>query len=280
MNEVFCWTRFCNVVRKDFSSIWQQAGTTLPIIALLPAMVWLLLWVMGGLVGEFSVSPEVRWFFTACVVCLAVMVTPSRMYRTCNLQKEGIYFAMLPASKLEKYLSMLLFSIVVCPLFCLVGSIVVDYFLTMLPFGPYRKWMWQTDDFASLMEACRRWAAEDAVGMGIVAKVLTPGHLVLSGMLSYLNLVAVFLFTTTIFKKHKVVQTLPWLLLINFAVNIIVTIVRGVIVPNDESVFMWIDEMDVVRGCNVGYWLGNAWTALLTAVLLWWTYYRLKKMKY
>ena len=87
------------------------------------------------------------------------MVTPSRMYRTCNLQKEGIYYAMLPASKLEKYLSMLLFTIVVCPLLCFLGGMVLDYFLTLLPFGPYNKWLWQTDYLADALDGYRALVA-------------------------------------------------------------------------------------------------------------------------
>ena len=118
MNNTFDWTRFGKVVRKDFQSIWQNAGTTLLIITLLPILAWLLWWVVSGFGDMEPIAPEVRWSFIFGSVMLAAMVTPSRMYRTCNIQKEGIYFAMLPASKLEKYLSMLLFSIVVCPLLC------------------------------------------------------------------------------------------------------------------------------------------------------------------
>ena len=137
MNNTFEWSRFCKVVRKDFSNIWQNAGTSLLIITLLPIAAWLLWWAFSGLSDEFPpIIPEIRWGMIVFSVGLAAIFAPSRMYRTCNLQKEGIYFAMLPASKLEKYLSMLLFTIVVCPLLCLLGGIVLDYFLTLLPIGP------------------------------------------------------------------------------------------------------------------------------------------------
>ena len=131
MNNTFEWSRFCKVVRKDFSNIWQNAGTSLLIITLLPILAWLLWWALSGIEEMPAIVPEVRWCFIAGSVLLAAIVSPSRMYRTCNLQKEGIYFAMLPASKLEKYLSMLLFTIVICPLLCFVGSMVLDYFLTL-----------------------------------------------------------------------------------------------------------------------------------------------------
>ena len=181
------------------------------IITLLPLGAWLFWWALSGVKDLPAIVPEVRWGFIACVVSLAVIVTPSRMYRTCNLQKEGIYFAMLPASKLEKYLSMLLFTIVICPLLCFVGSMVLDYFLTLLPFGPYRRWLWQTDYLAEGLDYYRLMVSGNVPNMDsekvrVFTEVVTPGKVVLYGLVAYLNYVALFLFTNTIFKKHKVAQ--------------------------------------------------------------------------
>ena len=186
MNKTFDWSRFGKLVRKDFSNIWQNAGTSLLIITLLPLAVWLFWWALSG-------------------------VTPSRMYRTCNLQKEGIYYAMLPASKLEKYLSMLLFTVVICPLLCLCGSIVLDYFLTLLPFGSYNKWLWQTDYLAEGLDYYRLMVSGNVPNMDsekvrVFTEVVTPGKVVLYGLVAYLNYVALFLFTNTIFVHQHNLQ--------------------------------------------------------------------------
>ena len=81
MNKTFDWSRFGKLVRKDFSNIWQNAGTSLLIITLLPLAVWLFWWALSGVKDVPAILPEVRWGFIACVVSLAVIVTPSRMYR-------------------------------------------------------------------------------------------------------------------------------------------------------------------------------------------------------
>ena len=271
MNKTFEWSRFGKLVRKDFSNIWQNAGTSLLIITLLPLAVWLFWWALSGVHDLPAIVPEVRWGFIACVVFLAVIVTPSRMYRTCNLQKEGIYYAMLPASKLEKYLSMLLFTVVICPLLCLCGSIVLDYFLTMLPFGSYNKWLWQTDYLASGLDYYRMLVSGnvpdlDSEELRLFAEVVTPGKVVLYGLVAYLSDVALFLFTNTIFKKHKVLQTLLWTWLISFAINLVCTPIMGALMLNGN----WLKW----------YWAATAWGILLTVVFLWWTAYRLKRMKY
>ncbi len=284
MNNTFDWTRFCKVVRKDFSNIWQNAGTSLLIITLLPILAWLLWWALSGIEDMPAIVPEVRWCFIAGSVLLAAMVSPSRMYRTANLQKEGIYFAMLPASKLEKYLSMLLFTIVVCPLLCFLGGMVLDYLLTLLPFGPYRKWLWQTDYLADLLDGYRALvggqfpnADEDVM---MLTRVFTPGKVVIYGVIAYLSYVGLFLFTTTIFKKHKVLQTILWTWLISFVLNIIFTPIMGAMMLSGNWLQEFLESADPVGSLNTAYWIATAWGMLLTVVFFWWASYRLKHMKY
>lgn len=284
MNNTFDWTRFCKVVRKDFNNIWRNAGTSLLIITLLPILAWLLWWALSGIEEMPAIAPEVRWCFIAGSVLLAAMVSPSRMYRTANLQKEGIYFAMLPASKLEKYLSMLIFTIVVCPLLCFLGGMVLDYFLTLLPFGPYNKWLWQTNYLADALDGYRALVAgmfpdvnQDTM---LLVQVFTPWKVVLYALLCHLSYVALFLFTNTIFKKHKVLQTLLWTWLISFVLNLVLTPVMGAMMLSGNWLQEFLETADPVRSLNIAYWAATAWSIVLTTVFFWWANYRLKHMKY
>ena len=284
MNNTFDWTRFCKVVRKDFSNIWQNAGTSLLIITLLPILAWLLWWALSGIEEMPAIVPEVRWCFIAGSVFLAAMVSPSRMYRTANLQKEGIYFAMLPASKLEKYLSMLLFTIVVCPLLCFLGGVVLDYFLTLLPFGPYNKWLWQTDYLADALDGYRGLVSGAFPNVNentlMLVQVFTPWKVVLYALLCHLSNVALFLFTNTIFKKHKVLQTLLWTWLISFVLNIVLTPIMGAMMIDGSWIEGFFETANPVRSFNIAYWAATAWAVVLTTVFFWWASYRLKNMKY
>ena len=284
MNNTFDWTRFCKVVRKDFNNIWRNAGTSLLIITLLPILAWLLWWALSGIEEIPAIAPEVRWCFIAGSALLAAMVSPSRMYRTANLQKEGIYFAMLPASKLEKYLSMLLFTIVVCPLLCFLGGVVLDYFLTLLPFGPYDKWLWQTDYLADALDGYRALVAGKFPDVNqdtmLLVQVFTPWKVVLYALFCHLSNVALFLFTNTIFKKHKVLQTLLWTWLISFVLNLVLTPVMGAMMLSGNWLQEFLETADPVRSLNVAYWAATAWSIVLTTVFFWWASYRLKHMKY
>lgn len=277
MNQKFGWSRFCKVVRKDFYNIWQNAGHTLLIITLLPLAAWLLWAVLNGIEFISPIIPEVRWCFICGVVMLAAIMTPSRMYRTCNVPREGIYFAMLPASKLEKFLSMILYAFIVCPLLCLFGSVVLDCFLTMLPFGPYEQWLWQGGTLSAALNEIRIDTEEMAVWLTI-----TSGIGIVAMVLSCLGNVATFFFTNTIFKKHKVLMTFLWLWLISFAFQIILTPIFGGMMING-NIFSWFENLEAVdpkRFIRVCLWIGLVYNALYLGVLVWWSGYRLKRMKY
>lgn len=278
MNKTFEWTRFCKVVRKDTNNIWQHFGLTMLIITLLPMAAWLLWWAINGVEYVGGVAPEVRWVMIACCASLASIMAPARMYRTCNLQKEGIYFAMLPASKLEKYLSMILICVIVCPLTVLFGGVVLDLFLTVLPFGPYDNWIWQTELLGRFDEEFQLALQENPQGEALLT-IFSPGYLTLLFLLSYLNSCAVFMFTATIFKKHKILQTILWLWAISFALNILTIPIMGFAMLDGD----WVERFFVnapERFARLLYLWSVIWNAVLAGVLFWWAGYRLKRMKY
>ena len=91
---------------------------------------------------------------------------------------------------------------------------------------------------------------------------------------------ALFLFTNTIFKKHKVLQTLLWTWLISFVLNIILTPIMGAMMLSGNWLQEFLETADPVKSLNVAYWAATAWSIVLTTVFFWWANYRLKHMKY
>lgn len=204
MNNKFDWNRFCEVVKKDFRNMWPLFGRTMLILALLPMTVWLITVVFPISV---PVSANFRLWMVKFMAMLAACMTASRMYRTWNLPGEGIYFAMLPASKLEKLLSAFLFSVLVCPLTVFLGSCIVDIILTLLPFGGYHEWIWQRD--ASLFSFTMQM--DPGIHYGPWGTLYSICYL-----LSFVGNTLLFMFTSTLFKRHKVLLTFLWIYLIEF----------------------------------------------------------------
>lgn len=225
MNDTFKWNRYCKVVAKDMHRLWPAFGTTMLILALVPSMLWLLMAVMAP--ASATMSADARLLIVEAMALLAAIMAPSRLYRTWNLRGEGIYFAMLPASKLEKFGSALLYSLVVCPLLVLLGGIVADMLLTLLPFGPYANWIWHgemgfpfTFDLSSAPSLLGS-AAADTHWNWIVA---TNRLFVSTVWMQYLANVLLFLFTSTLFRRHKVLQTLLWAYLIEFVLTLLLSL--------------------------------------------------------
>ena len=275
------WNRFCKVVAKDFRNMWPMFGTTMIILAALPFAVWLMMYVFGG--GDAHMPADLRLIMIETVAYIAAIMAPSRMYRTWNLRNEGIYYAMLPASKAEKFCSALLFSLIVCPLAVYLGSLVLDVFLTAVPFGPWQEWIWQgemgfpfTFDMSTLSEyAAAEEGAELFLHLGWMWQVAC--------WIGYISTVLMFLFTSTIFKKHKVLQTILWLYVINFVLSIVLVPVL-VAVFSDSSFMDWFmqlpDRMSGEQMVNWIFGLALGFDVLMTALFGWLSWRRLNRMAY
>ena len=276
------WNRFCKVVAKDFRNMWPMFGTTMIILAALPFAAWLMMYVLGG--GDAHMPADIRLIMIEAVAYIAAIMAPSRMYRTWNLHGEGIYYAMLPASKAEKFCSALLFSLIVCPLAVYLGSMVLDMFLTVVPFGPWQEWIWQgemgfpfTFDMSALNEVAPRFN-EDADAFLLFGKMYN-----VCCWIGYIATVLMFVFSSTIFKRHKVLQTILWLYVINFVISIVFVPVM-VAVFSDSSFVDWFMQLpERMSGEAMANWLFGlalGFDVLLIALFGWLSWRRLNRMAY
>ena len=280
MNNTFDWNRFCEVVKKDFRNMWPMFGTTILILAALPFAVWLFMAVLGI---DKAMPPDFRLIMIETLAMLAAVMAPSRMYRTWNLRNEGIYFAMLPASKLEKYCSALLFSLVVCPLAVYLGGMVLDMFLTLLPFGAWHDWLWQgVMGFPFILDLST--LGDMAANAYNEEMFMHYGTLwVLCSWLGYISSVLMFMFTSTLFKRHKVLQTLLWMYLIEFVLSIVLIPV-SIAVFSSSNFMEWLmnitEYYSSEQFANWMFGIGIVFNVVLIALFGWLTWRRLNKMTY
>ncbi len=280
MNNTFDWNRFCKVVHKDLKNLWPSFGTTMLILVALPLALWLLILVVAG--SSMAFPADLRLAIIEFLAMFAALMAPSRLYRTWNLRNEGVHFAMLPASKLEKFLSALIFSIVVIPLAVYLGGLALDMLLTALPWGSYQSWIWQggggfpfTTDFSLLAD----------LGGGQEDQILRYyGTWWFVGMLlGHIGGVLLFLFTSTLFKRHKVLQTFLWLYLIQFVFTLILIPVCIAVVSQPDfgewilSLFERYDEEWVARCFLMGV---IAFDVLEIILFGWLSWRRLNRMAY
>lgn len=267
------------VLRKDFRSLWPRYGAGMILLASSSLIIWLVTlllaqWTVDGMT-TITVHPGIRWAVIIGCIFIASLIAPFRLYGECNKGKEGIYFAMLPASKLEKYLSMIIHCIVVVPLLVLGGSIAVDSLLWLLPFGNYSDSLFL--DFSSIIDGMEI-DLMDKQSLQVLTFITNP----MLWILNYLGTVAVFLFTNTIFKRNKFILTILAIWAFGFVVQLILTPIFIAAGLNDwfAGILRWADGFTFDQFLNLFGWLVYGWSTLYTVVLFWWTGFRLKRMRY
>ena len=143
MNNSFDIHRFVKLVRHDVRRCSPRSST---LGASLIGMLWFvpMMVLTGGLIGQ-AYGAGYRVMMAGSISLLLSAMIPIQLYANVGRKhKRGdIYFAMLPASKLEKYLSIALLSMVLVPLAMLTVNVVIDTLLTAVHMPFYHKYMWQ-----------------------------------------------------------------------------------------------------------------------------------------
>lgn len=270
MNNTFDWNRFCLVLKKDLCNLWPTFGTTMIVLASLPFTIWLLALVINP---SFTIGPDWRVIMTMTVATFAALMLPSRLYRTMNLRNEGIYYAMLPASKLEKFISMLIFSFIVAPVLVYLGSMVIDIILYLLPAGGYRQWLWQGALGFPVINMANAAMSVDSPSGWITAVSWT----------SYTLNTALFLFTATLFKKHKVLFTFLAIYAIEFVGSVLLIPIMVSLSQNVEFQ-QWLSNVlstwTPQHTTNCIFGTTTLLNCVLTLLFIWLAWQRLKKMHY
>lgn len=254
MNNTFQWSRFGKLLRKDFLNVWTMYGSTMLGFISLPLVLWICDLVING--GAGYTEPAGRIVFILFISVFVALMAPKYLYGSCNRKGDGIYFAMLPASKLEKFISMIIFCFIVAPLLVFCGSSVVDMILSAFPFGPYRQFLFDLPSFYYAYPATEINETAWAIAYCIV---------------SYCAWVATFFFTNTVFKKHKFVGTILTL----FVITVILILFYSIFNPS----FEFLARMAMNNPIAL-LWTFLSLGIVYTLGLLVWSFFRLKKMAY
>ncbi len=264
MNNTFNLSRFGKVLAKDIRNLIPTYGRVLLGLTLLPMAFWLF-----NLITEPAevTYAEDRQNQLMAIAAIVLAITPSFVYGNCNRAKKGIHFAMLPASKLEKYLSMIVVSLVVAPVAVLLVATLVDLLLTLLPFGPYEGWLWNFFE-----GGYRQTSMEMPDGTGYVLFFLLASAVSTAGL---------YMFTNTLFRKNKVINTILWCLLLGFVFTMLFF---GVVSNFGENVAermqAWAESHTKEQFLTRVFWIFTVAQLLVGIGFYIWGGFRLKRMRY
>ena len=279
MNNTFSFNRFKNLLLKDGKMYVRNFGTSLIVWCSLNAIFWIFNLLFGS-----ETMPPIRFGMLCTWTALAMLMVPSKVYGNANLSREGVGFAMMPASSLEKFVSMFLYCAIVTPVIVFFGGYLVDTLLSLFPFGGFDKpiRLYTLNEIVSRMMTDN----EGVVQMGelsISATTLFPiGVIRTSLYMGIIQWAALFMLGNMLFKKHKAGKTFACYLGISYLFSMLF----GLLVVSSDRIEQWLESLEdlpaeeVVRlWHNATIW-GMIISIVITAVLLYFTYRKIKTQKY
>ena len=280
MNNTFNIKRFGNVVRRDGMSYFSNYGWTLVVLWAIPVILWFLTYISMETFDTGVISNRATTIST--LMWLSLMIVPSRLYKNYNDSRNGVVLAMTPASSLEKFLSMILYCVVVTPIIYSIGALFIDTVLALKPgTNPYDGFIF-SDIFSKNYESYREMLSlgDEELNRSIYDYVLSKNHFVYK-MLQILGFSSIFMFTNMLFKKRKLSKTIGILTILGIIFSICV--VRYVMNLEYDFNANWTDEeiSNYVKGVvNYAYNFIFYSSLISASVFLYFTYYKIKKQTY
>ena len=136
MNNTLNINRFGKILKHDGLNFFPKLILTLAILWAIPVIVYLFAALMPTNDTNDAFDAMSRIDLISTLTSIALIIAPARLYRYCNDSRKGISYAMLPASALEKFLSMVFYCVVVTPIIYVAGALAIDSILALFH-GPY-----------------------------------------------------------------------------------------------------------------------------------------------
>ena len=275
MNNNFNFGRFGKYFVYDLKRQWKNLGMLMLIFALFPIifyMIYMFFAAMfdGGLMKIFigleidGPAGGTRFGVFAVMSTIFVMLFPSRAYGEITNKAKGSEWLMLPASRLEKFTSMMLISLIVIPLVYVVVYFLSDAFVCLLD--------------KSCGDSLMSFRINKEIGTSDFIIPANGFWLLAANIVEY---VSIFLLGGLIFKKWKVVGTA----LVLFALGMAFSGLFSTFITNADLDWWgkWFTDWAIRHADNLDLWLNallNFWLLLILAICGTWSWFRIKRLQH
>ena len=221
MSNTFDFNRFGKVISLDVKRYVSQFGLTFLILSAMPIVLWLFSLAFG-----FTMPCVARVAITSITVWLSAILVPAKAFGHINLQREGVSFAMLPASNIEKFLSIAILCILT-PIAVMACSYGIDSLLTLLPWGGYDKFvsggvMQSINDYLISIAAYGDDVEETKSIISLFDHIAANEELYM--FVSALFTVGLFLLGNSLFKTHKTAKTLALMIGMSYVASMVMQV--------------------------------------------------------
>ena len=269
MNEVFDIKRLGRLIKYEVTNYIPNFFKSLLICASVIAAVWIVSLTFDASIMQFGRAELVNVLFM-----LAIALSPFIVYKDMNNRKKGYFYAMIPASTLEKLLSMVVLCVLIVPLLTyavLTGTDRLLWLLSKVGIGSFL-----------YMDFYNPFTVGEIVDDEYLLHYIYP---VFDSILYMVNIIAYTIMFNTIFRKNKVLKTILFNMAMSFAFVILTAVVVNVTTPEFwedmfEGVVEWLDEKTDVQLFGYLMTACRCLTILMSMAFLTVTYFRIKKVNY
>ena len=222
-NDVFSWNRFWRYLKSDFNSFISRFGVSLLVMSTMAVTTD----AFNGLFSFFltgnwiGMTEPLRMILFVIFGIIVMITAPAKLYGYLTDRKEGSAMLMLPASRLEKYVSMVLITGIVVPFIFGVIYFGLDIMVCMVDHtcGKSLFNLLFYTDFTSLFGGIPAEMQDWSQYMTNITSVFTP-FLYIDDIFYTLML---FLLGALIFKTSKTGKTLGCLILLGLSLEMVLS---------------------------------------------------------
>lgn len=286
MNNTFNIQRFGKILKHDGLNFFPNFILSLAILWAIPVVIYLFTALMptDGTVHIYDAMARINNI--DFLLKIAIIIAPAILYKTCNDSRKGIGYAMLPASTLEKFLSMVIFCVIVTPIVYIAGALAIDSILALIN-GPYDGFALSMyfDKFSQIEYSFEQHGTKVMVddALPLIISNLSPAFMRVLNILGTLMLSSIFMFGNMIFKKRKTGKMIGILILL-FIIFMIIFINY---VANNEAFANYFEQINednvsefIIRLIRIMMNVAMYTEIVVSAVLLWGIYRKIKTQKY
>ena len=272
MNETFNFNRFWTYFKYDLKQMWRNHSKAAILIGGASAIFYVV-WVLMSLVfAQRWTAPPIEARAVVFVVAYTIlMIYAAHFYGHLTEKKAGSSWLMIPASKTEKFVSMLLVTLIVVPLLFFAVYFVLDGFLSLVDptFGKALVGG-MSGLYAQFIEGITRFGDESPV-------LLTPSSIIFPSIVSIFCNLLYFLLCGICFRKNKIVGAFAIL----FGLSLVSSLVMGLFLPQFVSnIEISLDEEQMLHWAVNLMNISVAVSCLITIGLGWGVWRRIKTIQH
>jgi hypothetical protein len=260
-NDIFNFRRFGKYFLTDIRGCWASYGLGILTICILPLVIMYALTGAGSMVFNLSWNgPELGARTMAAIVSLVclVLTMPAKCYGRITEKRYGSFWLTLPASRLEKFLSMFLIACIIIPLIGVVITLGIDALICALDHSCGMTLISGIKEAGISMMSLNNGLeglATDAESQAAVNELIKTIERMEKGLTSpwtiitgFLSMTLPFLCGAVWFKSGKTVKTILALMAFGAICSFIMTpfitgwVKEGMEITNDLEAMQWITE--------------------------------------